>query len=36
MIHAKKMHKDDIEKIRIHYDKFNEDLGEALENAASK
>ena len=30
------MHKDDIEKIRIHYKKFNEDLEEALENAASK
>ena len=30
------MHKDDIEKIRIHYEKFNEDLEEALENAASK
>ena len=30
------MHKDDIEKIHIHYEKFNEDLEEALENAASK
>ena len=30
------MHKDDIEKICIHYEKFNEDLEEALENAASK
>ena len=30
------MHKDDIEKICIHYKKFNEDLEEALENAASK
>ena len=30
------MHKDDIEKIRIQYEKCNEDLEEALENAASK
>ena len=30
------MHKDDIEKIHVHYEKFNEDLEEALENAASK
>ena len=30
------MYKDDIEKIHIHYEKFNEDLEEALENAASK
>ena len=30
------MHKDDIEKIQIHYEKFNEDLEEALENAANK
>ena len=30
------MHKDDIEKICIHYEKFNEDLEEALENAANK
>ena len=30
------MHKDDIEKICIHYENFNEDLEEALENAASK
>ena len=30
------MHKDDIEKICVHYEKFNEDLEEALENAASQ
>ena len=30
------MHKYDIEKIHIHYEKFNEDLEEALQNAASK
>ena len=30
------MHKDDIEKICIHYEKFNEDLEEALQNAATK
>ena len=30
------MHKDDIEKICIQYDKLNKDLEEALENAASK
>ena len=30
------MHKDDIEKICIQYEKLNEDLEEALENAASK
>ena len=30
------MDKDDIEKIHIHYEKFNEDLEEALENGASK
>ena len=30
------MHKDDIEKIRVHYEKLNEDLEEALENAASQ
>ena len=30
------MHKDDIEKIYVHYEKFNEDLEEALEYAASK
>ena len=30
------MHNDDIEKIRVHYEKFNEDLEEAFENAASK
>ena len=30
------MHKDDIEKISVHYEKFSEDLEEALENAASQ
>ena len=30
------MHKDNINKIYVHYEKFNEDLEEALENAASK
>ena len=30
------MHKNDIEKIYVHYEKFNEDLEEALENAASQ
>ena len=30
------MHKDDIEKVCVHYEKFNEDLEEALENAGSK
>ena len=30
------MHKDDIKKINKQYEKFNEDLEEALENAASK
>ena len=30
------MHKDDIEKIHIQYENLNEDLEEALENAASK
>ena len=30
------MHKDDIEKICVQYEKFYEDLEEALENAASK
>ena len=30
------MHKDDIEKIHLQYENFNEDLEEALENAASK
>ena len=30
------MEKDDIEKIRVHYEKFNEDLEEAIENAMSR
>ena len=30
------LNKDDIEKICIHYEKFDEDLEEAIENVASK
>ena len=30
------MHKDDIEKICVYYEKFSEDLEEALENAVSQ
>ena len=30
------MEKDDIKKIRVHYEKFNEDLEEAIENGISR
>ena len=30
------MEKDDIEKICVHYEKFNEDLEEAIENGISR
>ena len=30
------MEKEDIEKIHVHYEKFNEDLEEAIENAVSR
>ena len=30
------MEKNDIEKIHVHYEKFNEDLEEAIENAISR